>query len=246
MSGETTATDRDEVLTGMRAAEEIDTEGMRRRIVAVPESGEVTVAVKERSGRLEVVVTRELDLHEAIARAMEVEDIEREAIERVTAENGGLTAEERLRRILEAIIQSHILQKAVATDPDEWSDELKTRLLALKPDSTIEEIVEVVRNARAGTVVYGYSVRGKDRMEPGSLFLMVDQDGNMKLNEEKVTFATLGEELKKQRGLMDSTSMIIIQGHKRVTHAQIVKIMDIARQAGLVDQAIATEPQPGR
>ena len=246
MSGETTATDRDEVLKGMRAAEEIDTEGMRRRIVAVPESGEVTVAVKERSGRLEVVVTRELDLHEAIARAMEVEDIEREAIERVTAENGGLTAEERLRRILEAIIQSHILQKAVATDPDEWSDELKTRLLALKPDSTIEEIAEVVRNARAGTVVYGYSVRGKDRMEPGSLFLMVDQDGNMKLNEEKVTFATLGEELKKQRGLMDSTSMIIIQGHKRVTHAQIVKIMDIARQAGLVDQVIATEPQPGR
>ncbi len=246
MSGETIATDRDEVLTleeltermgkGMRAAEEIDTEGMRRRIVAVPESGEVTVAVNERNGRLEVVGTRELDLEEAIA----------QAIERVAAASSELTEKERLRKILEAIIQSHILQKAVATDPDEWSDELKTRLLALKPDSTIEEIAEVVRNARAGTVVYGYSVRGKDRMEPGSLFLMVDQDGNMKLNEEKVTFATLGEELKKQRGLMDSTSMIIIQGHKRVTHAQIVEIMDIARQAGLVDQVIATEPQPGR
>ena len=245
MSGETIATDRDEVLTleeltermgkGMRAAEEIDTEGMRRRIVAVPESGEVTVAVNERSGRLEVVGTRELDLEEAIA----------QAIERVAAASSELTEKERLRKILEAIIQSHILQKAVATDPDEWSDELKTRLLALKPDSTIEEIAEVVRNARAGTVVYGYSVRGKDRMEPGSLFLMVDQDGNMKLNEEKVTFATLGEELKKQRGLMDSTSMIIIQGHKRVTHAQIVKIMDIARQAGLVDQIIAeTEASP--
>ena len=245
MSGETIATDRDEVLTleeltermgkGMRAAEEIDTEGMRRRIVAVPESGEVTVAVNERSGRLEVVGTRELDLEEAIA----------QAIERVAAASSELTEKERLRKILEAIIQSHILQKAVATDPDEWSDELKTRPLALKPDSTIEEIAEVVRNARAGTVVYGYSVRGKDRMEPGSLFLMVDQDGNMKLNEEKVTFATLGEELKKQRGLMDSTSMIIIQGHKRVTHAQIVKIMDIARQAGLVDQIIAeTEASP--
>ena len=243
MSEETTATDRDEVLKGMRAAEEIDTEGMRRRIVAVPESGEVTVAVKERSGRLEVVVTRELDLHEAIARAMEVEDIEREAIERVTAENGGLTAEERLRRVLEAIIQSHILQKAVATDPDEWSDELKTRLLALKPDSTIEEIAEVVRNARAGTVVYGYSVRGKDRMEPGSLFLMVDQDGNMKLNEEKVTFATLGEELKKQRSLLDNTTMIIIQSDTLVSHAQIVEIMDIARQAGLVDQIISPRPK---
>ena len=36
----------------------------------------------------------------------------------------------------------------MATDPDEWSEELKVQLLALEPDSTIEEIAEVVRQRR--------------------------------------------------------------------------------------------------
>ena len=33
----------------------------------------------------------------------------------------------------------------MATDPEEWSEELKTRLLALRPDNSIEEIAEMVR-----------------------------------------------------------------------------------------------------
>ena len=55
--GEAAATDRDEVLTfeeltermrkGLRAEAAIDTEGVRRRIVAAPESG-VTVAIKRK------------------------------------------------------------------------------------------------------------------------------------------------------------------------------------------------------
>ena len=36
----------------------------------------------------------------------------------------------------------------MATDPDEWSEELKVQLLEFKPDSTIEEIAEVVRQRR--------------------------------------------------------------------------------------------------
>ncbi|MCY3757813.1 MAG: M56 family metallopeptidase, partial [Acidobacteria bacterium] len=39
-------------------------------------------------------------------------------------------------------------REALATDPDEWSEELKARLLALKPDSSIEEIAEAVRKRR--------------------------------------------------------------------------------------------------
>ncbi len=211
--------------------EEIDTEGVRNRIVAVADSQGVT--------RRGAVRRREL-IHEAIARAMEVEEIEREAIERVTAETDGLSAEETLHRILEAVLQSHILQRAVATDPDEWSDELKTRLLALEPNSTVEEIAVAVRNARDGSVVYGYSVGGEEGHERENLFLVVDQDGNMELMKDKpVTLATLGEELKKQRSLMDSTSMIIIQVDKGVSRSRIVKIMDIAQQVGLVDQIIA-------
>ena len=76
-----------------------------------------------------------------------------------------------------------------------------------------------------------------------NLFIVVDQDGNMKLNHKSVTFATLKEELQAKRRLLDNTTMIIIQGDERSTHGQVVQIMDIARQVGVVDQVIATEPQ---
>jgi biopolymer transport protein ExbD len=65
----------------------------------------------------------------------------------------------------------------------------------------------------------------------------------MKLNHKSVTFATLKEELQEKRRLLDNTTMIIIQGDERSTHGQVVQIMDIARQVGVVDQVIATEPQ---
>ena len=79
-----------------------------------------------------------------------------------------------------------------------------------------------------------------------NLFVVVDQDGNMKLNHKTVTFANLKEELEAKRALLDDTTLIIIQGDERATHGQIVQIMDIARQVGIVDQVIATEPQRGR
>ncbi|MCY3667167.1 MAG: M56 family metallopeptidase, partial [Gemmatimonadetes bacterium] len=72
-----------------------------------------------------------------------------------------------------------------------------------------------------------------------NIFIIVDQDGNMKLNDKSVTFATLKEELQAQRQLLDNTTLIIIQGDEHATHAQIVQIMDVARQVGLVDQVIA-------
>jgi biopolymer transport protein ExbD len=81
--------------------------------------------------------------------------------------------------------------------------------------------------------------------EKENLFIVVDQDGNMKLNHKTVTFATLKEEIADKREILDMTTMIIIQGDERATHGQIVQIMDIARQAGVVDQVIATEPQRG-
>ena len=79
--------------------------------------------------------------------------------------------------------------------------------------------------------------------EKENLFIVVDQDGNMKLNHKSVTFATLKEELQAKRQLLDNTTMIIIQGDERSTHGLIVQIMDIARQVGVIDQVIATEPQ---
>jgi len=78
--------------------------------------------------------------------------------------------------------------------------------------------------------------------EKENLFIVVDQDGNMKLNHQSVTFANLKDKLQEKRQLLDNTTMIIIQGDERATHGQIVQIMDIARQVGVVDQIIATEP----
>ena len=78
--------------------------------------------------------------------------------------------------------------------------------------------------------------------EKENLFIVVDQDGNMKLNHKTVTFATLKDEISAKREILDNTTMIIIQGDERATHGQIVNIMDIARSVGVVDQVIATEP----
>ncbi len=143
-------------------------------------------------------------------------------------------------------------EAAVGTAPEDWPGGLRSRLLALKPDSTTDEVLEILRDARAGTVVYWYGVRVNDRMKRADLFLVVDQDGNMKLNDKPVTIATLGEELKRQQSLMDSTTTIVIQTneseeHERASYRQIVEIMDIARKAGLVDHVLPMEgPQAGR
>ena len=70
------------------------------------------------------------------------------------------------------------------------------------------------------------------------LLLVVDQDGNMKLNDKPVTFATLKEELQAKRQLLDNNTMINIQHDESTPHGQLVQIMDTARQAGLVDQIV--------
>ena len=81
--------------------------------------------------------------------------------------------------------------------------------------------------------------------EKENLFIVVDQDGHMKLNHQSVTFANLKEKLQEKRNILDNTTLIIIQGDERATHGQIVQIMDIARQVGIIDQVIATEPNRG-
>ena len=76
------------------------------------------------------------------------------------------------------------------------------------------------------------------------LFIVVDQDGNMKLNDKSVTFATLKEELQAKRRLLDNTTMIVIQSDGHTPHGQIVQIMYVARQVGLVDMVVCdTTPE---
>ena len=79
------------------------------------------------------------------------------------------------------------------------------------------------------------------------LFIVVEQDGSMKLNDKSVTFATLKEELQAKRRLLDNTTMIVIQSDERTPHGQIVQIMYVARQVGLVDMVVCdTTPGSGQ
>lgn len=64
----------------------------------------------------------------------------------LTAEEGRKKMEEARRRMSgEPSREERIWKAAMATDPDEWSDRLKTAILELRPGSTIEEIAVAVR-----------------------------------------------------------------------------------------------------
>ena len=79
--------------------------------------------------------------------------------------------------------------------------------------------------------------------EKENLFIVIDQDGAMKLNHKSVTFVNLKQEIMEKRKLLDNTTIIIIQADEKVFHGQVVKVMDIAKQAGIVDLVVATEPK---
>jgi len=77
-----------------------------------------------------------------------------------------------------------------------------------------------------------------------NLFLVIDQDGNMKLNRRTVTFADLKDQIEQGRRTFNNTTTLIIQADKKTFHGVVVKAMDIAKKAGIVDNVIATTP-PG-
>jgi polyhydroxyalkanoate synthesis regulator phasin len=64
---------------------------------------------------------------------------------RAAIDAGKLTPEEGRAKLREA----RIWHAAMATDPSEWSEELKAMILERKPDSTIEEIAEGIRQRQA-------------------------------------------------------------------------------------------------
>ena len=64
---------------------------------------------------------------------------------RAAIDAGKLTPEEGRSKLREA----RIWHAAMVTDPSEWSEELKAMILELKPDSTIEEIAEGIRQRQA-------------------------------------------------------------------------------------------------
>jgi len=79
--------------------------------------------------------------------------------------------------------------------------------------------------------------------EKENLFVVIDEDGMMKLNHKTVTFSNIKDELARKRRELDNTTVLIIQGDEMSFHGQVVKVMDIARQVGIIDLVIATEPK---
>ena len=59
--------------------------------------------------------------------------------------------------------EERVWRAAMAQDPDDWSAELKAAILELKPDSTIEEIAEAVRQRQAHGAGEGTRGEGRER-----------------------------------------------------------------------------------
>jgi biopolymer transport protein ExbD len=73
--------------------------------------------------------------------------------------------------------------------------------------------------------------------------LTLTHDNRLYLNDAQMDTAQLGPRL--QELLRDRTdAVVIIKADKGVLHGSVVEVMDIAKAAGAVRIAIATEPKP--
>jgi biopolymer transport protein ExbD len=74
------------------------------------------------------------------------------------------------------------------------------------------------------------------------LVLIVTRDNRLYLNDDLLQLAELRARLQEHlRGRNDS--VVIIKADKEVLHGRVVEVMDIAKSAGAVRLAIATEPK---
>jgi biopolymer transport protein ExbD len=85
----------------------------------------------------------------------------------------------------------------------------------------------------------------KEEEPKQDLVLILTRDNRLYLNDDPLQLADLGVRL--QERLRDrSDGVVIIKADKEVLHGRVVEIMDIAKGAGAVRLAIATEPKaPG-
>jgi biopolymer transport protein ExbD len=82
----------------------------------------------------------------------------------------------------------------------------------------------------------------KEEEPKQDLVLIVTRDNRLYLNDDLLQLAELGARLREHlRGRNDS--VVIIKADKEVLHGRVVEVMDIAKSAGAVRLAIATEPK---
>jgi biopolymer transport protein ExbD len=82
----------------------------------------------------------------------------------------------------------------------------------------------------------------KEEEPQQDIVLILTRDQRLYLNDDPVQMAELGT-LLRQRLSGRPDGVVIIKADKEVTHGWVVEVMDIAKGAGAVRLAIATEPK---
>ena len=138
---------------GDRETHDADLDAIGLKIREAIERGEITPeegrekwqAVQRQAGEKRGEGAIDLDaiglkIREAVANGDITAEEGREKMEAARRRAAGDEGKPRAERVWRA---------AMATDPDEWSEELKAAILELMPDSTIEEIAEGIRQRQA-------------------------------------------------------------------------------------------------
>lgn len=86
------------------------------------------------------------------------------------------------------------------------------------------------------------AAKSADIAQIKSYILYLSTDGSMRLNEQAITMENLPQALKTALPHMAEQSLTLY-ADKNVTHGHVVKVMDIARQAGVKKLVIATTPE---
>jgi biopolymer transport protein ExbD len=82
----------------------------------------------------------------------------------------------------------------------------------------------------------------KEEEPQQDLVLIVTRDNRLYLNDDPLQLAELGTRLQ-ERLRNRNDGVVVIKADKEVLHGRVVEIMDIAKGAGAVRLAIATEPR---
>jgi len=75
------------------------------------------------------------------------------------------------------------------------------------------------------------------------LGLTIDQDGNWHLNGKATNEQELRAFIRKEKGL-DTELQAVVAADRQVPHGEVVRLIDVVKQEGVVKFAINIDPQP--
>lgn len=95
--------------------------------------------------------------------------------------------------------------------------------------------------AQTGIDIKLPQANAKDIKQEQELAVTISKDKKIFLNEKSVSVSELPDRLSKARKRADK-SVLIIRADESVPHGLVVKVMDVAKKAGIENLAIATRP----